>query len=557
MALLEFIKGANQGTRKELVGDRIVFGRNADCGVVLNAPAVSREHAVIRKINGKFYIEDMNSRNGTELNGPTNKIKVRTALKDGDQICICGNLMIYYDAAPKPKLPEHMKSGKEEDADEKDKDNSTVEATIQSSSSRQILEAQPAERLAMLLEVGVELTQTIKTDDLLPKIVDKLFQVFRQADRGFIILKEDNKLLAKVVRTRRPDDDDKTRFSRKIVNKCMETGQGILSEDASADAQFDMSQSIADCKIRSMVVAPMLGRNNGPALGVIQLDTQDRFKKFSQDDLRLLMAVAAQAGVAIENARMHESLVDQAGVKRDLELATQVQKSFLPKKFPQVAGYEFYAHYESALEVGGDYYDFIPLPNNRLGIMIGDVAGKGVPAALLMAKVSSDARFCTLTEPSLAEAITKLNDQMQEAGQLDRFVTFGGCLLDLQQHALTVVSAGHQPPVVYRAATKSFEDGCTSDQAGLPLGIVEGIPYDFNTLTLGPGDCVTLFTDGVSESKNVQEKDFGMVGVYAALKPGPMTPKQMGVRLVEAVKRHATGRKPHDDLTVVTFGRVS
>ncbi len=555
MALLEFIKGANQGARKELVGDRIVFGRNADCGVVLNAPAVSREHAVIRKIGGKYYIEDMNSRNGTELNGPTNKIKVRTPLKDGDQICICGNLMIYYEAPPRPKLPEHMKSDKADDAD--DKDNSTVEATIQSSSSRQILETQPSERLALLLEIGTELTQTIKTDDLLPKIVDKLFQVFRQADRGFIIVKEESKLLAKVVRTRRPDDDDKTRFSRKIVNRCMETAQGILSEDASSDAQFDMSQSIADCKIRSMVVAPMLSRNEGPALGVIQLDTQDRFKKFSQDDLRLLMAVAAQAGVAIENARMHETLIEQAGLKRDLELATQVQKSFLPKKFPQFAGYEFFAHYESALEVGGDYYDFIPLPNQRLGIMIGDVAGKGVPAALLMAKVSSDARFCTLTEPTLSDAIGKLNEQMQEAGLLDRFVTFGGCLLDLQKHALTVVSAGHQAPVVYRAATKSFEEGCTRAQAGLPLGIVEGIPYDSNTLTLAPGDSVMLFTDGVSESKNVQEKDFGMDGVYAAMKPGPMTPKEMGVRLVEAVKRHAVGRKPHDDLTVVTFGRLA
>jgi serine phosphatase RsbU (regulator of sigma subunit)/pSer/pThr/pTyr-binding forkhead associated (FHA) protein len=555
MAMLEFLKGVNQGTRKELVGDRIVFGRNADCGVVLNAPAVSREHAVIRKISGKYFIEDMNSRNGTELNGPTNKIKVRTQLKDGDQIGICGNVMVYYEVGPRPKLPEHMKIDKDDDAD--DKDNSTVEATIQSGSSKQILEAAPSERLALLLEVGTELTQTTNTEDLLLKIVEKLFQVFRQADRGFIILKEDAKLLAKVTKTRRPDDDDKVRFSRKIVNRCMETGQGILSEDASSDAQFDMSQSIADCKIRSMVVAPLRGRGEGPAFGVIQLDTQDRFKKFSQEDLKLLMAVAAQAGVAIENTRMLETLIEQAGLKRDLELATQVQKSFLPKKFPQAAGYEFWAHYESALDVGGDYYDFIPLQNNRLGIMIGDVAGKGVPAALLMAKVSSDARFCTLTEPSLSEAIDKLNEHLQEAGQLDRFVTFGACLLDLQSHNVMVVSAGHQPPVVYRAATKSFEDGCTSDQAGLPLGIVEGIPYECNTLTLGPGDTITLFTDGVSESKSVGEKDFGMEGVYAALKPGPMTPKDMGSRLVDAVKRHATGRKPHDDLTVVTFGRIA
>jgi len=554
MALLEFVKGVNQGTRLELQGDRIVFGRNADCHVALNTPSVSREHAVIRKIGGKFYIEDMNSRNGTEVNG-TEKIKTRTALKDGDSITICGNTMRFYETAPKPKLPEHMLTVDEPEGE--DKDNSTVEATITPSSSKQILEAQPAERLAMLLEVGVELTQTTKTDDLLPKIVEKLFHVFRQADRGFIILKEDEKLIAKVVRTRRAGEDDKTRFSRKIVNRCMENGQAILSEDASSDAQFDMSQSIADCKIRSMVVAPMMSRNGASALGVIQLDTQDRFKKFTQDDLRLLMAVAAQAGVALENARMHEIEVVHAEIERDLALAHRVQNIFVPKKFPQVPGYEFYAHYRPAQEIGGDYYDFIPLPNNRLGIMIGDVAGKGIPAALLMAKVSSDARFCTLTEPSLSGAISKLNEHMQEAGMLDRFVTFGGCILDLTNHTVTAVSAGHMPPLIYRAATKVFEDGCTNDQTGLPLGIVEGIEYDSSTFTLGPGDSVCLYTDGVSESKSVADKDFGMDGIHTALKGGPLTPKAMGERLTEAVRKHAIDRKPHDDVTVVTFGRLS
>lgn len=554
MALLEFVKGVNQGNRHELLGDRIVFGRNADCQVVLNAPAVSREHAMIRKIGGKYYLEDMGSRNGTELANV--KIKARTPLKDGDQITICGISMLFYEVAPKPKLPEHMMANGQDTQDDED-DSSTVEATIAPSSSKQILEAQPAERLTMLLDVGTELAQTMKTDDLLLKVVDKLFQVFRQADRAFIIMEEDGKLIAKVVRTRRDDPGDKTRFSRKIVQRCMGTGQAILSEDASSDAQFDMSQSIADCKIRSMVVAPLVSRVGGPAIGVIQLDTQDRFKKFTQDDLRLLIAVATQAGVAIENARMHESLITRAGLERDLELAKQVQKSFLPKKFPSAGGYEFFAHYESAQEVGGDYYDFIPLPNNKVGVMIGDVAGKGVPAALLMAKVSSDARFCALTEPSLVTAIGKLNEHMQEAGLLDRFVTFAACLLDVAEHSVTVVSAGHMAPIIYRAATKIFEDGCSNDQTGFPLGVVEGVDYQCNSFTLGPNDCVTLYTDGVSESKNREEKDFGMDGIYQALKSGDMTPKAMGQRLVEAVHKHAAGRKPHDDMTVVTFGRVS
>jgi phosphoserine phosphatase RsbU/P len=557
MALVEFLKGINVGNRQELVGDRIVFGRNADCSVHLSAPAVSREHAIIRKINGKYYIEDNSSRNGTEVNGP--KIKARTLLKDGDQITICGITMAFYESAPKPKLPDHMSSSllKAKEEKEAGEDNSTVEATIAPSSSKQILEAQPAERLAMLLEISAELSQTIDTEDLLPKVVEKLFQVFRQADRGFIIIREDGNLLAKVVRTRREGQDDKTTFSRKIVNRCMDTGQAILSEDASADKQFDMSQSIADCKIRSMVVAPLLNRNSGQAFGVIQLDTQDRFKKFTQDDLQLLIAVAAQAGVAIENANMHGTLVLRAGLERDLELAQRVQKSFLPKKLPQVAGYEFFAYYESAQEVGGDYYDFIPMPNNRLGVMIGDVAGKGVPAALLMAKVSADARFCALTEPTLADAIFKLNDHMQEAGQLDRFVTFGACVLDLINHTVTVANAGHQPPMIYRAATQTYEDGCTKDQTGFPLGIMEGIRFECTTFPLGPGDCVMLCTDGLSESQSVDEKDFGADGILAALKPCEKSPKIMGTCLVEAVHKHAAGRKPHDDLTVVTFGRVS
>jgi serine phosphatase RsbU (regulator of sigma subunit) len=188
--------------------------------------------------------------------------------------------------------------------------------------------------------------------------------------------------------------------------------------------------------------------------------------------------------------------------------------------------------------------------------MIGDVAGKGIPAALLMAKVSSDTRYCMLTEPTLTSAIGKLNINLQEAGLLDRFVTFSGCLLDTTQHAVTVVSAGHMPPLIYRAAKKTFEDGCSTDQTGYPLGIVEGIDYESNTFTLDAGDCVVLYTDGVSESKNVGEQDFGMANIQAAVNAGPMTPKAMGDRLVEAVKRHAADRKPHDDITVVTFGRL-
>jgi phosphoserine phosphatase RsbU/P len=233
-----------------------------------------------------------------------------------------------------------------------------------------------------------------------------------------------------------------------------------------------------------------------------------------------------------------------------------VQGSFLPKRPKPPPGYEFAAHYESAQEVGGDYYDFINLRDGRFGIMVGDVAGKGVPAALLMAKVSSDARFCILTEPDLATAVGKLNEHMQEAGLLDRFVTLGAGLLDPALHQVTLVNAGHVPPLLYRKATDKFQEGMSRDLAGYPLGVTEGIPYDSAALTFEAGDSILFFTDGVTESKNKEDKEFQVEGVLAALKNCPKSPKAMVDCVMNAVREHSRGCKQHDDITIVAFGRL-
>jgi serine phosphatase RsbU (regulator of sigma subunit)/pSer/pThr/pTyr-binding forkhead associated (FHA) protein len=558
MASLKVHKGNNPNTVIPLdSGDKWVMGRNTDCQVVINLPAVSREHAIIRLIQGKYYIEDLKSRNGTAVNN--NEVKARTELKHADRIKICDSVFEFLSAPAKPDLPDFLKPGGVQQDDEGEESSSTVEATISTATKQRLLETQPSEKLAFLLEITSELTQTFNEDQLLPKIGESLFQVFRQADRAFIILADEaneNRLIPKVIKTRRAQDESTARFSRKIVNRCLETAQALLSEDATTDKQFDLSQSIADCRIRSVMCAPLTMKSTGKAFGVIQLDTQDRHKKFVQDDLRLLMAVAGQAAIALENAKLHDNLVARAGLERDLRLAHQVQMSFLPKKPPQFAGYEFFAHYESAQEVGGDYYDFIPLPGPRLAIGLGDVAGKGVPAALLMAKVSSDARFSMLTETDPAQAVYRLNELMQEAGMLDRFVTLAMGLLDPVAHQVTFVNAGHLPPIIYRQATGKLEEATDRNSAGFPLGVADGIPYEAVSVSLQPGDAVTLFTDGVTEAKNKQDAEFQLEGAMSALRPGPWSPTAMGQRLVAAVRQHALGCKQHDDITVVCFGRT-
>ena len=246
-------------------------------------------------------------------------------------------------------------------------------------------------------------------------------------------------------------------------------------------------------------------------------------------------------------------------MRRDLELAHQVQMSFLPRALPQVPGYEFFAHYEPALEVGGDYYGFTPLSDGRLGVALGDVAGKGVPAALLMAKLSSDARFSILTEPDLGRAVSKLNDLLYEfTCQMDRFVTLTAAIVDPRTHQVTLVNAGHFSPLLFHQAGAALSDAVPKKTAGVPLGIMEGYSFDSCEVTLEPGDSLILFSDGLHDMLNPGNEPFGFPGIHAAVleASGPATPRLIGERLLQAVTHHAAGREAPDDLTLVCFGRV-
>jgi serine phosphatase RsbU (regulator of sigma subunit)/pSer/pThr/pTyr-binding forkhead associated (FHA) protein len=549
MPSLHILKGPNEGTVIPLEGDRIVMGRNPDCGIVIPVTSVSREHAQIVRHQGRFFIEDNKSRNGTFVNNQ--QINARTPLKNNDRIRICDFIAAYLDAQPT--------TTEAADGDDEADGPSTVEAML-SHTSHLLLETQPAEKLRTLLEISGNLSQTLQLDKLLPQIADSLFTMFRQADRCFLIQAGEggDKLMPRVVKTRRPQDESTARFSKSIVRRCMETAQAFLSDDASRDDRIQLSQSVVDFRIRSVMCAPLC-RADGKAFGVIQLDTQDRSKKFTQEDLKLVCGVANQASISLENARLLEEAVKEERLKRDLQLARDVQLSFLPASLPKVEGYEFFAHYEAAQQVGGDYYGFVPLPGGRVAVAVGDVAGKGVSAALMMAKLSSDTRFCLLTESDPGQAIARLNDLLYEVtSKADRFVTLAACVLDPARHEVILVSAGHPSPLLFRPGAKEFPDAMPKEIPGVPLGIMDGSTFDTCVVKLEPGDSLLVFTDGVSDSMDVRGNAFGMQGITNVLKDaGKVTARPLVERLVRSAKQHAAGRDPHDDLTVVAFGRTA
>ncbi|HEV3386404.1 MAG TPA: SpoIIE family protein phosphatase [Gemmata sp.] len=564
LILLKSPEGATPNKMIALSGDPQIIGRDADrCQIVIPHHAVSREHAKITSQNGFYFIEDLKSRNHTFVNSKEvgKELPVRTQLKGDDRIKICDFLFQFRDDRQKPRpLPIDMTKGQQEAVEEEETSGmTTIEAMQGKVSAQDFLQVAPSERLRALLEISTGLAKMLDLDSLLPQVAETLFGVFKQADRCFVIFFESGKMIPKAVRARRLGGED-TRFSKTIVRKTMESMQSYLSEDASSDISLGPAASIAEFKIRSVMCVP-LATSDGQPLGAIQLDTQDRAKKFITDDLNMLTIVANLAGVAIEKARLHETVLAREKEQKEIELARKVQLGFLPQTLPEVNGYEFFSHYSPAQTVGGDYYDFVPLPGGRCAVVLGDVAGKGVPAALLVAKLSSEVRFCLVTEPNPGKAISLLNDQMLRGGLQDRFVTLTALILDPVNNQVLVVNAGHMSPKLFVAAKGTIGDTISEEATGPAIGFVPGYQYEAVAINLDPGDVVSVFTDGVTDAMNQTGLVFGSENVDKFLLPedklpeGNM-PKRFGERLVSAVRKHANGHPQNDDIAIVCFGRL-
>lgn len=542
MAVLRVEKGERQGETIHLSKDKTVLGRERDCDeVISDKDVVSRHHAQITRIDTKWFLEDLKSRNGTRLNEVEVPKRTPVQINHKDVIRICEEFEATFLDISAEEAAKH--------------DVSTVEAFL-SSDSDHSLETQPATKLAALLEITAKLAKTLQLDTQLPEVADGMLKIFTQADRCFIILVDEDSgnLMPKVIRTRIHVNESKEGYSRTIVRQCLKTMQAILLREG--DSLAPNTESVSAFHIRSVMCVPLL-RADGAPFGVMQVDTQDSNKRFTEDDLRLMWGVAYQVSVAMENARLNALLRAQERVKNELDLARQVQLNFLPRCAPEVPGYEFYAFYEAAREVGGDYYDFIPLADQGLAVTLGDVAGKGMPAALLMAKLSSETRSCLLTERNLTVAVAKLNDQLYPStSPMDRFITLVAAVLNPATHTLTVSNAGHPSPLWYRSSEKKFVQAVPNEDDGQSLGLELGNQYHSYRIELQPGDFVLLYSDGVTDAQNKAGKPFRTKGIHAILEQGgALTPQAFGKRLVDAVHRHSTGGSQYDDITLLCFGR--
>ena len=572
MAHLKVLTGEDAGKVIPLEEDRIVFGRHPSCAVILEDGAVSRQHAQIVESHGSYYVKDLRSRNGTQVNEAD--VNEPTLLKESDIVRVCEYTYLFHDESSNSDISEDTAYVKPKKSADKnairatanidvpidpdgvdDNDRSSIISRIDARSGSGVrLSVKPEVKLRAILEIGKHLSNVLNIDDVLPSILDALFQIFPQADQAFVLLKEeeDDEPQVRACRNRRKDDDSMS-VSRTIVNRAMLTGEAILSADASEDSRFVSSESLAGLQIRSMMCVPLITQA-GTRLGVIQITTFDLRSKFTEDDLDLLVNIATQCTLAIENANMHETLLNRQNLERDLEIAMQVQIGFLPNKPPDVKDYDFADYYEAAQHVGGDYYDYIELPDGRIAITVADVAGKGVPAALLMARLYSAARYHLLTKKTPAEAMSGLNSEIATSGLGHRFITCAMAVLEPEKHEIVLVSAGHLPPIA-RDLDGNVEQ-IDGDDTGLPLGIIPDQAFVQSVHPLKSGETWVLYTDGVTEAMKSNREIYGSKRLLEFVKSGPLEVDALIKATVDDVSRFADGHSQSDDLCIVAFQRV-
>ncbi len=556
MALLRLIKGLTPGKTFLIRENPVTLGRSQECEILLEVPAVSRKHARIFYQGGKHYLEDLGSRNGTLLNNIA--IREPVALHSRDRIQICSILMSFMEDGHEhdPENHDDFQAQMVDDETDALDHKSSYMATFdmfknQNQMGQTAVKAD--DKLKALIAIGRHLGEVVKLEEVLLHILESLFDIFPQADRGIIVLRDPDsgKLLPKALKQRNPNNEE-VRLSRTILQNVISNGQAILSADAATDSRFDMADSIVSSPIRSMMCAPLIGID-GTAVGVLQLDAATTMRKFTPNDLELLASVANQATIAVRNAQLMEAALAEKALQRELEVAHTVQQGLLPAYKPLVTGYEFFDYYAPARMLGGDYYDYVPLSGDRLACALGDVSGKGISASLLMAKLSAENRYHLAMNPTLADALFDVNNTFCDDRWDDRFVTLIAGVLEPQTHHVTLVNAGHVPPLLVSANGKV--EVLDKIASGLPVGVLANSRYEDVTLTLEPGQSLFFFTDGVTDAVNERGEMFGLARVLECWSTPFKSVEEQGRTLIRDIQRFVGPVPNADDICVIGVRR--
>ena len=523
-----------------IVPPRFTMGRSSSNDMVLTQMSISRAHAEMVVEEGEYVIRDLGSKHGTFLNGQ--KID-QAKLKNGDRIQLGG--------IQGPQLTFHQ-------GDLLQSLLGTSDAKTESG-----LSVRGFREIGMLLATFRALSSIPLLDDLLALVVDTAIEL-TGAERGFIMLKDENESLSfRCARNayKRPLDGSSFQTSRRVPDEAYKTGKRVVINDLDLGDGTEDHTSTRRLGLRSIFCVPLRylafheqgnlsGIGRMETIGVLYVDSQSIGAGLSNTQIDALETLASEAAMAIYNARLYRDSQEKRKMDEELAIAREIQQALLPDPTKVMSFVSAHSQNFPCREVGGDYFDYFEMDGGRLGFALGDVAGKGMPAALLTSMIQGMFSAQTLLDLPLPAMISNVNRNLVRRGTGNRFVTFFfGILDELGNCAYT--NAGHNPPYVISAKGEMRE----LKEGGMVLGLFPSAQYGSGAIQLQPGDHIVLFTDGVIEARNTAGDEFGEERLCDLLrKHARASTSEILERLKEAIASFSANAPQHDDITMMVLG---
>jgi len=535
-----YLNEAGKECQATITPPRLSLGRSSGNDLVIGPMYVSKFHAEVLVQDGEYVLRDLGSKMGTYLNG--NRIQ-QAKLKNGDRIQLGG--------AQGTGLS--FRSG------------DLLQSLLSRSDTKTDvgLSLNGFEDIGKLFATLRALTSISVLDEVLAMVVDSAIEL-TGAEHGFIMLKEKNgelKIRCARNKNKQPLDEEFFQTSQRVPYNVLKTGRPEVIRDLNFAEESESHDNTQQLGLRSISCVPLryLAVRDSDLtptgvqteiIGVLYVDSSNIASRMSDSRIDALETLAAEAAMAIYNARLYKDSQDKRKIDEQLEVAHEIQQALLPQATRELEYIRACSQSLPCYEIGGDYFDYFNLENGNFGFAIGDVAGKGYPAALLASLVQGMFTSQDLLTSPLPKIMDNVNRNLVQRGTGNRFVTFFFGIVDPEGNC-TYVNAGHNPPFLLS------RDGSMKEliSGGMVLGIFADAQYETGTVKMQPGDHLLLFTDGVTEALNSDEEEFGLGRLVDFLQSNAKsTTTDILSRLQDAVLSFSADTPQHDDITMMVLG---
>lgn len=535
------IEPAGNQREVELVMLPCRIGRQADNELPLRDNRISRHHAQIIMDDGRYFLEDMGSRHGTFVNGQK-VLKHELRSNDNIDFGMPDSYRLIY----------------------RGEDDSIHNFVRRMDSSTDVVppSARGLHHLGLLLEVARSLHSSLSLEDVLTSVVDAAIRV-THTERGVLLLVDEvtNELKPSVARDSRQRliPPEQLEISQSVLRQVVSTRQEMIIADTADDAAVNQQASIVRLSLHTIIAIPLeklpamgsldttMGGQPAKVIGVLYLDSHSPTTAFSELDHEVLRTLALEGATVVENARLFALSRQRERLHHEMGIAQEIQRMLLPKTFPETEAVSIYGTNIACEMVGGDYFDVIELSGGRYGLVVADISGKGIPAALLASMLQGFFSATAGADIPQDMVASRVNKYLQERSSDDRYATLFYGVLE-PQGKIEYINAGHVPAMVRTPAGEVYH--LSSDN--FPIGMFDFADYHSAHATLKPGDFLVIYSDGISEARNIKDDLFGENGLRDLLiqfKGNCLD--DLTSAILQGVREFTGGAPQSDDMTLL------